>query len=159
VQGQPAQLLSGAAQAGRVELAAALLRSTGRLRLAVAGSSMLPAIRPRDVLMIRACPRASARAGDVAVFVRGGRLFAHRVVSVDASGPVTRGDAVRTPDAPVEADEWLGRVVKVVRRGRAFRPGVQPAPVARVAAHLFSRCARAGRLFTRLDGLAWSLAR
>ena len=129
-------------------LAAALLRSVGRLRIAVVGSSMLPAVRPHDLLLVRRCTIESARVGDIAVFTRDERLFAHRVI---ATGPRlhTRGDALAVADPPVDAAELLGRVVRVVRRGRVMRP-----PRAhRLASALFRRSARAGRMLTRLEAL------
>jgi hypothetical protein len=135
----------------KIELAAALVRSVGRLRLAVVGSSMLPAIRPRDLLLIRRCALEAARVGDVVLFARADRLFAHRVIS-NHGALVTRGDAVRAPDGPIDSSEFLGRVERVVRRGRAFRP-LAPRFAGRVAAGLFRHSARAGRMLTRLDCL------
>ena len=108
-------------ESGKNELAAALVRSVGRLRLAVVGSSMLPAIRPRDLLLIRRCSTQSARVGDVVLFMRDARLFVHRVVSTRGAELVTRGDALDTPDAPIGGAELLGRVERIVRRGRVMR--------------------------------------
>lgn len=139
-------------ESGKNELAAALVRTVGKLRLAVVGSSMLPAIRPRDLLIIRRCTIQAARVGDVVLFARGERLFAHRVIAAGAKALVTRGDALPAPDDPVEGSELLGRVERVVRRGRAFRPRV-PRLGGRIAAGLFRRSARAGRVLTRIDGL------
>ncbi|MEP7261505.1 MAG: S24/S26 family peptidase [Usitatibacter sp.] len=156
---QSEKLLSGALEAGRNELAAASLRSHGRLRLAVTGTSMLPAVRPRDVLMIRACASDAVCIGDIVAYARDGRLFVHRVVGRAGVAFIAQGDALPFADPPVAARELLGRVVKVVRRGRAFRPALQPPLVARLAASLFRRSARAGRLFTRIDGIDWSSAR
>lgn len=156
---QPSQLLSAALEAGRNELAAASLRSHGRLRLAVTGSSMLPAVRPGDVLMIRACDPAAACIGDIVAYTRDGRLFVHRVVGRAGAAFITQGDALPFADPPVAAGELLGRVIKVVRRGRAFRPTTLLPFPARIAANVFRRSARAARIFTRLDGLAWSRAR
>ena len=133
------------------ELAAELVRSTGRLRLAVVGSSMLPAIRPRDVLLVRRCVPGAARVGDVVLFTRGDRLFAHRVIAAGAS-LVTRGDAMADPDPPVQPSELLGRVERVVRRGRVIRPRA-PRLGTRIAAGLFRRSARAGRVLTRVDAM------
>lgn len=136
-------------ESGKNELAAALVRSVGRLRLAVVGSSMLPAIRPRDLLLIRRCSLERARVGDVVLFARGARLFVHRVVAAGEASLLTCGDALGAPDAPVGPSELLGRVERVVRRGRVMRT---PRP-ARLASGVFRRSARAGRLLTRLD--AW----
>jgi hypothetical protein len=64
----------------RCELATEVLRSAGELRLKVTGSSILPAVWPGDA--VTACRRSAAQSlpGDIILFARQGRLFAHRVV-------------------------------------------------------------------------------
>ena len=150
---QPEELVAGGLASGKNELAAQVLRSAGRLRLAVAGSSMLPAIRPNDILLIRRCPMEAAGVGDIVLFTRDRRLFAHRVVARSPCTLVTQGDAVAQPDAPVGRSELLGRVVRIVRRGQALRLRPRRSLRNRLAAGLFRRSARAGRWFTRLDRL------
>ena len=64
--------------------------------------------------------------GDVVLFTRFERLFAHRVISIGAGLLITQGDNLESPDAPVLDSEFLGRVSverpsivnRVVRRGR-----------------------------------------
>ena len=68
--------------------------------------------------------------GDVVLYSRGDRLYAHRTVALVGSneGPrlVTRGDRLSYNDPPVSATELLGRVTSIeARDGRAHRP-VQP---------------------------------
>jgi signal peptidase len=137
----------------RNELAAEAIRSFGELRLRVTGSSMLPAIRPDDVLLVHDCRIDDAGPGDIILFVRHRRLFAHRVVSRSDALLVTQGDSVAETDAPVTAHEVLGKVIYVMRRGRTFCPESKPAWPARTAAALFRRSATAGRMFTRLLAL------
>jgi radical SAM protein with 4Fe4S-binding SPASM domain len=100
-------------------LAADVLRSSGELRLRLTGTSMLPAIWPGEELLIRRDGAAEAGPGDVILFEREGRLFAHRVVRrmEGADGPVwiTRGDRHRHDDPPVSSGELLGRVEGVPR--------------------------------------------
>ena len=141
MQGQPAQL---------VELAAAVIRGSGRLRVGVQGSSMLPSIRPRDVLLVRRCPAHRARVGDIVVFVREGRLFSHRVIRRSGTRLVTRGDALPDPDPPVEPHEMLGRVGRVLRGSRVLRPARRPSR----ASSLFLHSPLASRLFHRVA--AWT---
>jgi hypothetical protein len=109
------------------------VRTFGEVRLRALGSSMSPAIRPRDILVVARCGAHDLRPHDVVVYGREGRLFAHRLLEVgaDASGGVlrTRGDAVWRADAAVAASALLGRVV-AVGRGGVFRP---PAPCTRFA--------------------------
>jgi len=132
-----------------IELAAESLRVAGRLRLRVGGSSMLPAIRPGDILEVRARRAADVHPGSVVLFQRGGRLFAHRVVHREGAFLVTRGDALDHPDAAIGAAQLLGEVIAVERRGRTV--AARPTPRVRAAAFLFRRSALAARLFMRLS--------
>lgn len=135
------------------ELAAEVLRSYGELRLRVIGSSMLPAIWPGDVLSIRHCGPAEVDVGDIVLFIRCGRLFAHRVVAQSAECLVTRGDGMVDPDPPVSESELVGRVTQVDRGGRTFRPASKLSLGGRIAASIFRRSETAGRLVTRLHGV------
>lgn len=135
------------------ELAAEVIRSFGELRLRVTGSSMLPAIRPDDVLLIRRCCIEEAGPGDIVLTIRQRRLFAHRVISRSAAQLATQGDGVAEPDLPVAANELLGKVVRVMRQGKTICHQSKPTLPARMAAVLFRRSASAGRVFTRLQGL------
>lgn len=136
-----------------IELAAASLRTSGSLRMRVAGSSMLPAIRPGDIVTVRRASPAEASRGDVVLFVRDGRFFTHRVIERRGSSMVTRGDAVAVEDPPVHPNEFLGIVISTQR---GHRPASVPrqTSLGRAAATIFRRSSWAGRVFTRLNGLA-----
>jgi signal peptidase I len=106
-------------------LLADVLRRFGAARVAVAGTSMLPAIRPRDVLVVERRTIHQIQVGDVALFALGHRLFAHRVVrtGVDQTGAptlVTRGDTHGDEDLPIGSSELLGQVLTVSRNGRSL---------------------------------------
>ncbi len=137
----------------RNELTAEVLQSYRELRLRVFGSGMLPAIWPGDILAIDPCGIADAGLGDIVLFARHGRLFAHRVVSQSGEYLVTRGDGVRDTDPPVKPGELIGRVSEIVRRGKTLRPKARLSLGGRIAAAIASRSAGAGRLLTRLHGL------
>lgn len=102
----------------KCELAAEVLRSAGMVRLRVTGWSMLPTVWPGDTLVIDRVDRAEVLEGDIVLFGRDRRLFAHRVVKNTSSALVTRGDSMRAPDSPVDESEFLGRVSSIVRNGR-----------------------------------------
>jgi signal peptidase I len=95
---------------------------------------MLPAIRPADILLIRAVETARVTAGDVILFAREGCLIAHRVVETHAGGQavITRGDANSHDDDPVTASLVVGRVEGLLRRGAAVPAG--PVPSRRIPA-------------------------
>lgn len=95
------------------------LDTRGRVNLRVYGSSMLPWIRPRDIVVIRHTKLAKIACGDIVLFARGDRLFVHRVIEKkptgDATFLVTKGDAHPQRDAPISGDELLGRVSSLYR--------------------------------------------
>ena len=103
-----------------------VLRSFGAARLAVTGTSMLPAIWPGDVLEVRRQGVGQVQPGDVVLFRRDGRLVVHRVVErFDRQGGnllVTRGDRQRATDSPISNDELLGRVTEIFRGNRRKVP-------------------------------------
>lgn len=131
-----------------IELATESLRLAGRLRLRVGGSSMLPAIRPGDILEVHARRARDITPGSVVLFERAGRLFAHRVVRNEGGALVTRGDTLPHADAAIGEAELLGEVIAVERNGRPRTP--RATVLTRLAALAFRRSALAGRVFTRL---------
>jgi signal peptidase I len=131
------------------ELAAASLRLHGKLRLRVTGSSMLPTIWPQDILLVRRCQLEAAAEGDIVLFTRHRRLFAHRVTARRGAVLVTQGDGIGQADAPVDASEFLGKVMRIVRRSGSTRPRSRLSLTGRAAAALFRRSRFAGRALTR----------
>jgi signal peptidase len=120
----PRSSVSNALTALRLELAVEVARTFGSLRLRVTGTSMMPAVQPGDLLSIARIDLREASPGEIVLFVRGGRLFAHRIVDRGggasdpcASDPyiVTRGDRLLENDPPVFQSELLGRVTSIER--------------------------------------------
>jgi hypothetical protein len=144
-------------EAVRWHLAAEFLRLTGRARLRLTGTSMLPAARPGDVLSICMSGASHALPGDIVLFARNGRLVAHRVVerviSQDRPFWITRGDRLRHNDPPVSRDELLGRITAIQRGNRRIVPRLTF--WSRLASWLLCRsefCTRVMVHFTRRDG-------
>jgi hypothetical protein len=136
------------------ELFLEALKSAGQARLAVTGTSMLPSIRPGDMLEVHRQGMEAILPGDVVLFLRTGGFAAHRVVE-RVIGPertllITRGDALRVPDPPVTPEELLGRVTAILRGGRRLDPRLTRR--ARVASWFLARsefCARVARRLSR----------
>ncbi len=85
------------------------------------GRSMLPTIHDGDRLVLEATDPKTLRRGDVILAEYGGSLRAHRIIRLpgeDDRNFVIRGDALLSPDAPLEAHQILGRVIEVDREGR-----------------------------------------
>jgi signal peptidase I len=130
-----------------------VVRSFGKVRLRVLGTSMAPAVLPGDLVSVRRVDLGEISAGEMVLFLQNGRLFVHRVVSrnvVSATGNteelflITRGDRLRHDDPPVSSKELLGRVVSIERDNR----NVELAPHG--SNRLFARLLRASDRATYL---------
>jgi len=135
------------------ELVADALRAGAETRVRVMGTSMLPALWPGDVLVIRG-RTAPPSPHDIVLFLRYGRLFAHRVVRTTESELVTRGDALTDRDPPLRASEVLGVVVGIIRDGPRLIPVRAPSAAQRMAALAIRRSEAVYRLV-----LKWHNAR
>lgn len=123
------------------ELAAEILRRGRDVRIRVTGTSMAPALWPSDVIAVRPAADWPPSIGDLAVYVRNGRLVVHRVVEMAENGGaprwIIRGDALADRDAAVTSAEMLGVVAGTVRDDGSIRP-ISQAPS---AAHRMLACA------------------
>jgi signal peptidase I len=135
------------------ELAAEVIRRFGTLRLRVTGSSMVPTVHPGDLVLISHCAAEQANPGDVILFMRHRRLFAHRVVSLDGPALVTQGDSVAHPDPRVMPHELLGKVTRVTRHEKIVSQPSKLTLQAQMAVAVFRRSAMAVRFFCRLQAL------
>jgi signal peptidase I len=147
----------------KLELAAEVLRSSGEVQFVARGASMVPAIFPGDVLLVRHEPMAAMRPGDVALWSRDARFCAHRVLQIaNINGKdviTTSGDALRHQDAPVRDDEFLGRVYAIVRRGKRIDIAQPPSLAQRAVACLAQRSDSLTKWLLRYNSLMWRLAR
>jgi len=104
-----------------------VLRLSGTAQIRVTGSSMLPCVLPGDILLVQSEAMNGLALGDIAVFTREGRLFAHRVVRRAAGSIpslITCGDALTERDQAVHSGELLGRVDSIIRGARRVHPTV-----------------------------------
>lgn len=126
----------GEGHAMRCDLAAEILRSSGTLRLQAMGWSMMPAVRPGDLLTIEAAKSASFSEGDIVLFGRDRRLYAHRVKKIRNCRVMTQGDAMPAADPAMGVDELLGRVSLIERSGKPITPPRNPSFSDRIIAAL-----------------------
>jgi len=147
-----------AAHSAKCELAAEVLRSSGRLRLGVTGWSMFPSIRPGDALLIELSNHHDVVSGDIVLFFREHRLFAHRAVgrNHDDWRILTRGDAMPIEDPPVNEAELLGKVTLIWRGGKCTEPAKSLGAFEGVVADIVGRFELAARLVVVLYGLIQS---
>lgn len=134
------------------ELAAEVLRASGKLRLQVTGASMLPAIWPGDLISVRSFGPELAMPGDVVLCRREGGLVAHRVVrrisQRDGMRWVLRGDSVAGNDGPASSGELLGKVIAIERGHR--RLSLQRSFPGRLASWILRRSGFVTRVALRL---------
>jgi hypothetical protein len=107
------------------QLIADVLQLSGKANVRVTGSSMLPCVLPGDILVVQREPLNGLALGDIALFTRHNRLFAHRVMDrgiVETPYLVTRGDSLYEHDPLVLPHEVLGRVSSIIRGPRRIKP-------------------------------------
>jgi hypothetical protein len=137
-------------------LVAEVLAASGVVRLRVTGRSMLPSIWPGDTLLVRRRTAGQLARGDIVLFRRNERLFAHRVVSaMEGAGArvVAKGDGLPGADAPISPDEVLGTVSGILRRGVWLEPRSRLEPLERLVAVILQRAPRVGSAAIRLQRL------
>jgi len=101
------------------------MRSQGSVCLRLQGGSMTPWIRSGDLVFIKRFDFERVSTGDVILFERADRFFVHRIIGrrllmsgeKEQTRLITKGDALDGVDAPVSAEEFLGRATRI-HRGR-----------------------------------------
>lgn len=92
---------------------AAVLHSQGVRLYVVQSGSMIPTLKPADLVVVR--PERVYSVGDIVTFGGLGRVTTHRVADLGPQGLVTKGDANTSTDAvPVPLSAVDGRVERVV---------------------------------------------
>src|ERR1700722_12883371 len=100
------------------ELVFDVVRITGKVRLRVTGTSMVPAISHGDFVTVRRTEPSEWRLGQIIVYRREEKLVVHRIKDVGPDSLIARGDSLPCCDPPVRASEIVGQVVSIVRNGR-----------------------------------------
>ncbi len=146
-----------ASNALRCDLAAEVAGTFGRVQLRVVGTSMVPSIRPGDLVSVERVRVGEISPGEIVVFAQEGRLIAHRVVA-RKGGPedgylITRGDRTRRTDALVSSTELIGRVTRIERGSSQVRARAQLNMAQQVICHVLRFSDRATYLYLRLAAL------
>jgi len=95
---------------------------SGKMIMVVTSDSMLPTLKPYDMIVVQKVPIDKVRIGDIIAFdshLEGIDIVAHRAIEVfNDNGKVgisTKGDNVEGPDGWVVHDEdFIGKVVSIV---------------------------------------------
>ena len=94
-------------------------------RLRVVSSSMAPWLLPGDEVTLLRQPLSRLRCGDLVVVQRSADFVTHRLILVKSGKVYTKGDRLPYLDAPVPAEQVLGRVV-AIQRGELQRNLTRP---------------------------------
>jgi hypothetical protein len=92
----------------------ASLRERGFAYSRIVGDSMLPSLREGDMVLLQESVRL--RPGDIVTIAMGGSLVTHRILSIDETGVVCRGDNRRRADPAVARQAVVAQVTQVVGR-------------------------------------------
>jgi signal peptidase I len=143
-------------------LAGEVVRTFGGVRLRVFGTSMVPAILPGDLISVQRAVVTEISSGDIVLYAREGRMFAHRVVGC-MDGPegsllIVRGDRLRHNDPPVSSTELLGKVISIERGDRQVKIHSLPGGFSYGISRLLKASDRATYLYLRLASLWGRLA-
>ena len=134
-----------------------VVRDFGEVRIRVFGTSMMPALNPGDVISIQKTAIEDICAGNIVLFIRDGRLFAHRVVQRigDACDMrlITRGDRLLQNDPDVSRMEFIGRVICAERNGKKVDFNVPLHLMKRMIAPLLRASERATYVYMRFVDL------
>ena len=121
---------------------------------------MLPTVMPGDTLIVEQV-RGEVSRGDIVLFGRNQRLFAHRVVSTPTGQQdhlLTQGDGMPRPDPPVAASDLLGRVSHIVRNGRCLEPSTKLGISGRAVAEMVRRSHSAAQIVIGIHGMRGQVA-
>ncbi len=109
-----------------LELSQEVLDRGARLRFQAHGNSMYPFIKNGDVIIVEARNGRSVGIGDIIFYRRpDGSLTAHRLVKInsrkDGKVLITKGDAMKNIDPPVNDTQVMGRVILIEENERKLK--------------------------------------
>lgn len=95
------------------------LEKSGCLRFRALGGSMFPFIRSGDVLTAKPIPPENLTVGEVLLYHKDGKFFAHRLREKSSNRlMITRGDNLPFNDHFITPSEVLGTIVMIEREGK-----------------------------------------
>ncbi len=97
------------------------LKNKDSFRFKVIGNCMQPLIQKGDWVLIEPCfNRLKFQPGDIVLIDRGMDFVIHRLIRINTSEIISRGDWARFPDPPAKLDQVLGHVVEIEKHGYRF---------------------------------------
>ncbi len=77
----------------------------------ITSSSMWPALKKGDLILVKGVKEDELKVGDVVVYKTSERLVVHRIKEMEEERIVTRGDANNVDDQPIYYEMIVGRVI------------------------------------------------
>ena len=100
-----------------------LLRQGHSVELSAYGHSMIPFLRPGQKVQLAPVDMSQIVRGDIVAFQKADYLVIHRVYKVSFIGGQlflrTKGDSNLNPDSPIDAQNYLAKVI-AVQRGNSW---------------------------------------
>ena len=126
------------------ELISELLQDGYKVSFRAPGHSMFPTIMANETIIVEPTDPQTVKVGDIILYRTNRHLIAHRIVGINESSDnsssvrsdhdsqssvlstclffILRGDSTSSCDAPVTADQILGKVVSIERNGGSVDP-------------------------------------
>jgi len=92
------------------------------LPLKSTGQSMLPILRPNDVVYFKKIPFLKIKVNDLIIFKKKNQLITHRVIYKTKKYLITKGDNNSNSDGKIYPKQILGKVYQIKRNGKIFKP-------------------------------------
>jgi len=92
------------------------------LPLKSTGQSMLPILRPNDIVYFKKTPFLKIKVNDLIIFKKKNQLITHRVIYKTKKYLITKGDNNPNSDGKIYPKQVLGRVYQIKRNGQIFKP-------------------------------------
>jgi signal peptidase I len=92
------------------------------LPLKSTGQSMLPILRPNDVVYFKKTPFLKIKVNDLIIFKKKNQLITHRVIYKTKKYLITKGDSNLNSDGKIYPKQILGKVYQIKRNGKIFKP-------------------------------------
>jgi len=92
------------------------------LPLKSTGQSMLPILRPNDIVYFKKTPFLKIKVNDLIIFKKKNQLITHRVIYKTKKYLITKGDNNPNSDGKIYPKQILGKVYQIKRNGQIFNP-------------------------------------
>ena len=81
----------------------------------VATGSMEPTISENDIILVK--KQKSYKVNDIITYEKNGSYITHRIVDINNTDIIAKGDANNTTDAPIKRGVIIGKVIKIIENG------------------------------------------